>query len=82
MGTDKLKFMGTCIISISIISLADAGELSKKAGEQAGKGVFKGAIKGVIGLPIDTTKGVLRASKRTKGKTEKTNGKSDAQKVE
>ncbi len=40
------------------------------------------AIKGVIGLPIDTTKEVLRASKRTKGKTEKTNGKNDAQKVE
>jgi hypothetical protein len=40
--------------------ITDADELSKKAGEQAGRGVFKGAIKGVIGLPMDTTRSIIR----------------------
>ncbi len=55
--------------------MADADELSQKAGEQAGRGVFKGAIKGVIGLPMDTTRSIIRAPVRKEADVEETKEK-------
>jgi hypothetical protein len=55
--------------------MADADELSKKAGEQAGRGVFKGAIKGVIGLPMDKTRSIIRAPVRKEADVEETKEK-------
>ncbi len=127
MNSDKLRFTGICIISISIIYLAtsliyigyeatqirrmipeviptlvheieavrkdipiildrtdniiaNARELSEKAGEGAGKGAVKGAFKGIIGLPIDAAKKVIQTPVEIKDKIKENKEKNDVQK--